>query len=126
MSIYDEWNQAAYDLKEAKKRELELRNEICESILKDKFEGAVTVIDEGFKITATAKLTRSVDTTILETIWDELDDAEKECIKYKPSLVASEFKRLENRGQGNKLFEAITVKPAQATLAIKPLATDDD
>ena len=118
MSIYQQWLDATNELKSAKDKELELRNLICEEILAQKLEGATTVHVPGFKVTATAKLNRSVDREVLEAIWDGLPDEEKECIDYKPSLKLTAYKKIEIGG--GKLLEAVTVKPAQATLKIVP------
>jgi len=116
MNKYQEWLEASAALKKAKKVELELRNSICADRLKDRLEGAKTTVEDGFKITATARLNRSVDRAILETIWDDLTDREKECVDYKPSLVLKNYKLVE--AEGGKLLEAVTVKPAQASLKI--------
>jgi len=116
MSIYQDWLDASTSLKEAKKEELRLRDLICGDVLTDHIEGAVTSNVEGFKVVATAKLTRSIDRVVLETIWDSLSDAEKGCIDYKPSLKLAPYKVFEQTG--GVLLEAITVKPAQPALKI--------
>lgn len=115
-TVYDLWVKADKELKAAKKKELELRMAICAHVLSDKLEGARTFRDHGFKITATAKLNRSIDREVLETIWNDLTDVEKECIEYKPSLKLAQFKKVEQTG--GLLMDAITVKPATPTLTI--------
>lgn len=118
MSIYDEWLEAANQLKIAKAVELKLRKKICEKILGDKIEGAVTELAhyKRFKVTATAKLNRSIDRSVLEAIWEDLTDDEKECVDYKPSLKLAEYKKIEQTG--GKLLDAVTVKPGTPTLKV--------
>lgn len=122
MNKYLEWLRASEDLKTAKAKELQLRNALCDELLSEKLEGSLTVRDQGYKITATAKLTRSIDQAVLESIWDNLPDEERECIAYKPSLKLANYKRIEQ--QGGLLMEAITVKPAQASLKIEPIEAE--
>ena len=116
MSVYEEWLAISANLKLMKSAELELRNSICKEFLIDKLEGAATCYKEGLSITATAKLTRSIDREVLEAIWGDLTDEEKECIDYKPSLKLAKYKTLEH--DGCLLMDAITIKPAQASLKI--------
>lgn len=125
MTIYELWMEAVQALGEAKKNELALRKEICQEILCDKLEGAKTelVADGNLKVTATAKLNRGIDREVLETIWEDLTDIEKEAVVYKPSLVLANYKRLEQ--EGSKLMEAVTVKPGLASLKITPVETDE-
>ena len=122
MEIYNEWLEATANLKAAKKEELRLRDLIVGDVLQDKFEGAVTRNDDGFKVVATAKLTRSIDRVVLESIWEGLSDVEKNCIDYKPSLKLADYKKIE--ASGGALLEAITVKPAQASLKITAIEVE--
>lgn len=122
MSEYRAWLESVQALKHAKKVELDLRNFICVELLADKLEGSKTVHVPGYTVTPTAKLTRTIDRAILETIWDGLSDAEKECIAYKPSLVLANYKKIE--AEGGTLLDAITVKPAQSSLKIVPQDVD--
>lgn len=118
MNVYEEWLAVSADLKRVKALELKLRNKICSEMLEEKLEGAVTElkIKGKFKVTATAKLNRSVDRSMLDALWDDLTEDEKECIDWKPSLKLGEYKKVEM--SGGKLLDAVTVKPGQATLKI--------
>lgn len=116
MSQYEQWLEAKATLDAAKKEELRLRNLICNRVLKDKLEGAVTKQTPDFKVTATAKLNRKLDVEVLEAIWEDLTEEEQEAVVYKPSLKLTEYKKIEQTG--GKLLEAVTVAPAQATLKI--------
>ena len=119
MNIYEQHIVALETLQDAKAEELRIRDLICGDVLQDKLEGATTREDDGFKVTANAKLTRSLDRIILESIWEDLTDLEKEAIDYKPSLKLTQYKAIEQRG--GLLMDAVTVKPAQPTLKIIPM-----
>lgn len=121
-NIYQAWLLSVDLLKQAKKDELELRNKICGELLVGKLEGSLTKHDQGYKVVPTAKLTRTIDKPMLEAIWDDLSDKEKECIVYKPSLVLANYKIIE--AEGGTLLDAVTVKPAQSSLKIIPLESD--
>ena len=116
MNIYEQWIEASARLKEAKAEELRLRNAICDTHLEDKLEGSKTDRFGDLKITTTARLNRSIDTEVLDAIWDDLTLEEQDCVIYKPSLVLANYKRIEQ--SGGKLLEAVTVKPGQASLKI--------
>ena len=117
MILHSQWLVASEALRQAKEEELRVRNLICEEVLGDKVEGSVTKRENGLKVTATAKVTRSLDREVLEVLWEDITDEERECIDYKPSLRLALYKKIE--AEGGKLMEAVTVKPAQASLKIK-------
>lgn len=118
MNIYAEWLVANTALKNAKAEELRLRKIICGDLLSDKLEGSLTTRTDDMVITTTARLTRTLDAAVLDTVWDDMTDDEKACITYKPSLVLASYKKLEL--DGGALMEAVTVKPALASLKILP------
>lgn len=113
MDKYAEWLEVSEELRTLKRKELKLRNELC---VTDKLEGSTTTHPNGYKVTVTARLTRSIDRPVLEAIWDTLSDTEKECIDYKPSLILSNYRAIEETG--GALMDAVTVKPAQASLKV--------
>ena len=118
MNMYEEWLELSMELRRIKGAELKLRKKICEDVLEEKLEGAKTenVIKGKYKLTATAKLNRTVDRSLLEAIWEDLSDTEKECIDYKPSLKLVNYKKVEELG--GKLLDAVTVKPGTPSLKI--------
>lgn len=104
------------DLALAKKNELLLRKEICEHILGDKIKGSKKGTVGNYVLTASAKLNIKVDVELLESMWEELSDGERACIKYKPSLIAKEYNSLDG---AMKLHRCIDSKPGTPTLALK-------
>ncbi len=117
MKTYDEWLAIQAELRALKARELKLRDRICKAVLADKLEGAVTITKPGYKVTATARVNRTIDRDMLDALWSDLTDAEQESIDFKPNLVLANYKKIEQTG--GKLLEAVTVKPGQASLKIE-------
>jgi len=110
------WVKASDALKQAKKLELELRLGICEDILGDKIKGTKKAKIGQYSLTATAKLTNKLDEVLLKTVWKDLSDSEKECVKFKPSLIVAEYNTLDD---GMLIHRAIESKPGTPSLAIK-------
>lgn len=110
------WIAAKIKLDTAKKQELELRLPICEEILAGKVKGTKKAAVKKFLLTATAKLNEKVDEDLLDTIWEDLADEEKECIKFKPSIKAKEFHKLKD---SMLLHRAIDSKPGMPALTVK-------
>lgn len=110
------WLEYKDDLAEAKEHELELRKEICEHILEGKIKGSKKGTIGNYVLVASAKLNIKVDAELLESIWEELSEKEKACIKYKPSLIAKKYNSLDG---ALKLHRCIDSKPGTPTLALK-------
>jgi len=114
--LVKEWIFIKDKLTEAKTHELELRKEICEHILEGKIKGSKKGTIDGYVLTATAKMNDKIDVELLKSIWKELSDGEKACIKYKPSLIAAEYKKLKG---ALKLHRCIDSKPGTPALSLK-------
>jgi len=116
-NLYEEWLDVKKDLAEAKKRELTLRNDIIESLNNDnQLTGSLKLEEDGYKIAIGFVIRNAIDEPVLNTIYEGLSEQEKNCIKFKPGLVAKEMKELE----GNEsIWEAIISKPGQPTLKIE-------
>jgi len=110
------WLEWKDDLAFAKENELKFRKEICEHILGDKIKGSKKGTIGKYVLTASAKLNIKVDDELLESMWEELSDGEKACIKYKPSLIAKEYNSLDG---AMKLHRCIDSKPGTPTLTLK-------
>lgn len=111
------WAQLDSALKKIKSDELKIRKEICTEVFKGR-QGAFTEkVDIGHSvITASSKTTLSIDEELLENIWDELDDDERACIKYKPSILKTNLKVISDESE---IYDCITEKPATPSLTIK-------
>jgi len=116
--LYSNWEDAQAKMKFWKAKELELRNEILEEMAGEKDEGVISKTVNDVQVKATYKLNRKIDVATLDVIWDDLEEAEKLAIKYKPDIVLKEFRELESKGV-SKLLDAIILTPGQGTVTIK-------
>lgn len=133
MNIYDEHLFYVEQLSKFKKLELEKRNEIIKTIkgkvIEGKVKNTVKVGQDEYELNAEFKLTKNIDESELDTLWNDFTDQEKDCIRKKPKLKAKEYKALlkhlkENEDVISKLLDCIIEKPSQTTLKINKL-TDE-
>ncbi len=112
-----EWVKQSTQLKELKESEMRLRKEICAHMFGDrKGKFNVEELIGNFKLKASSNIDAKLDEDMLDAMYDDLNDQEKACIRYKPSLKAAEVKLLP---EDSDIFTCITVKPAAPTLEIK-------
>ena len=109
------WDQLNSDLKKLKKKEMELRLEICESLLEGKEVGTHNYKFHGLFAKAVKKNSISLLPEELELLYDDLSEDERDCISFKPMLSQSKYKQLED---SSILDECIIVKPATPTLSV--------
>ena len=109
------WLQASAKLQHYKAIEAELRKEIADAILEGKATGVHHDYRLGYHIKATKKTNISVDELALAAIWNDLSEAEKDSIKYKPSLVSKNYKKLDD---SSMLDHCIIAKPGMPGLEI--------
>ena len=101
-------------LAEVKADEMSLRLELVEELAEGLGKGTHLLCGhEGLKVKVTKKLTYNIDEVILDSL--PLTDAERECIRWKPSLVMKEF----NSTETPNLMEAILVKDAAPVLIVE-------
>lgn len=116
--LLEEHRLAALELKEVKKKELELRNKITDKILDGLPAGTHNFAKAGMKIKAVSSLNYSFDKETLDELINEdiLTKEELDLIRWKPELRLADYKKasfVEN------INGAIFVRPAQPTLEIK-------
>lgn len=114
--LYESWLESSATLKTIKAEELKLRNKIIDGIITDQVKGIFHFKKGHYQINIGMGISQSLDESVLDTIYDDMTDLEKNCVKYKASLVAKEMKELDG---SESLFEAITEKPRQPTLKIE-------
>lgn len=111
------WVEAKKELDSWKAKELELRNKILQDMNTGKKIEGVDHQEWGeFKITATYKISKSVDPKALESVWKDMTEAEQSAFVYKPSLVAKNYKEV---AESDLVASAVTIKPAQGSLSMK-------
>ena len=117
MSDIAKWKHLATELKKLKVQEAELRRELCEIYLHDQplENGRATakLHDGHYAVKAVQTLGYTIDQGALSAIWDHLTDEEKSCIKLKPELILSNFKKLPATALLN---EAVVSRLAMPTL----------
>ncbi len=85
-------------------------------------EGSQSFTGVEYKITTTGRLNRTLDTSRLEQLTENLpQDVMKACIRYKPELVTSALKALQqlNPQHYSVLSSAITTKPGKAAVKVE-------
>ena len=112
-----EWLALSARLKQIKEEEAFLRRAICEIVIGDKgmVNGRVTVKDviDGYDVKAVQALSYTIDVPALGTIWNDLSDAEQDCIKMKPTLELAKYRKM---AEASLLHEAIVSKMAMPVL----------
>ena len=106
----------AEQLKYYKKLEAEMRIQILDELFPSANEGTLTASVEDFIVKGTFKNSASVDKKKLDSMLDSLTDSEYDCFNFKPTLLLSNYKRLDDQSRIN---ECITFKPAMPTISIK-------
>lgn len=101
----------------AKRRDIDAK---IAAVLADasKQEGTVTQKVDGFKVSVTYKMTRSVDQELVEKEWAKMTDAQHAAFKWKADLSLAAFKKLDGTEQAG-LSKYITTKPATASVSIE-------
>ncbi len=110
-------NNLATELADTKKKEMAIRVEICDRLLEGKNVGAHKFNIDDFTISATKKITHSLDQDMIGEMIDsdELSEDELGAIKIKYDLALGVYKKLDN---ADYLDEALTVKPATPALKV--------
>ena len=116
MKIYDDFIEAQTQLKYWKDKEAELRTKICTTVLEGKSVGTHNITKGKYKLKAVKKISYVLDPEMIDALWDDLSEEEKDSIKYSPKLLLNEYKELEDH---EVLDQAITIKPAMPTLTIE-------
>jgi len=111
------WKKLSKDLKELKETEAKARRVLVQQILGEPTGAVKEIVNlDGFKIVAQVKINRSLDLTILNAMYDELNEAEKNALKYKPTLVAAKYKMIP---KDSLLHDAVIDKLAMPSLTVE-------
>jgi len=117
MNKFDTWLQLKEQLDEVKEREAELRRELCAELLAEKTMAngrmSVTTMIEGYKWNAVQALNYKVSSEILQVIWPELTESERDAIRWVPELSLRIYKALP---EDSILHEAVTTSLAMPQL----------
>lgn len=104
----------------ARKQRVRIEESICE-YMNLPVEGSTHVEDAGWRITVTAKLTRTLDEARLRQVAHQIpDDVGAKVIRWKPDLVLKELRACQEYRPDiyEVLASAITTKPAKPAVKI--------
>jgi hypothetical protein len=110
-----EFKDIQHALSEMKDAEMEMRKMIAIELLQDAPPGTHTYEIGDVTVKVTRSLTHSLDADLLETL--TLSPQEEACIKRKPTLSLTEYKKL-GESERQVLDMAISVKDAAPTVKI--------
>lgn len=111
----ERWIDAQETLKAVKEEEMQLRREICDAIqLENPGLGTKTATLEDFRLTATFGITYKIDDDKLGEVFHQMSPEERECIRYKPSLDVTRFKKIES----DLLNEVVIAQQSAPTLKV--------
>ena len=116
-----EWLRQKGILAEAKDREMELRRELVSGIVEGSLKASTTTTIGKYVLKGSAKVSSTItaaDSKALSSVFDTLPPLEKEAVVFKPSLVASVYKKLPG---DSKLNQFVTTKPAAPSLELKEI-----
>jgi len=105
-----------------KKGEADLRILICEHLNKRKSVGSHKFSFDTWNVTSVKKVTTTLLADELEDIYDDLSEEERECIKFKPSLINAKYKAADTK----LLDTCIITKPAMPSLKIELIPTIEE
>ena len=119
----NEWFSLVPELKRMKAREMELRKSLFNGAFPFPTEGTNSFdLEGGYKLKGTYKLERSVDTAAFQALSKEMKEADIAAdgmLRFKASLVAAEYKRLDDE-QRHLFDQCIITKPGSPSLEIIP------
>ncbi len=113
-----EWIIMSSRLKDIKESEMELRKDICDTILAGKIKGTKSSTFGVYTMTATAKLNGKLDKELLQSMWSDLSEEEKACFKFDPKLIDKEYNKLDSK---SNVHRAIEMNPGAPNLKIKSI-----
>ena len=125
MNTIDKLAAALDAAKENEERARESRiacEEALLALVRGKAEGSVTERGEGWKVTVTYGVNRTVDAAALDAIRPQIPVALfEQAITYKPALVLAGVRFLMNNEPGTYavLAQAITAKPAKPAVKVE-------
>jgi len=106
-------------LSSIKKQELNLRLEILEEFFPAATGGTFNEEVGEFKIKGVFRNNVTIDADAYFDYEEQMSDAERCCVKMKPSIIAANFKDLDSHESTGLLEDCITVKPGLPSLTIE-------
>lgn len=111
--------QISAQLKDLKIEEAALRQDICDEILEGMDVGTHNLTVNDLKVKAVKKVSHKIDKDLLEENIDLMTPEESECVRYKPELNLTKYKKLDDAESSGMLDECITVSPSMPSLEVQ-------
>jgi hypothetical protein len=119
LELLTRYLEAKTVLTSAKKLEMDLRLEVLENLFPSGSLGTINAELGPFKVKGVFKNNITIDADAWFDYEDQMTDAERCCVKIKPSIIAANYKLLENHEVSGLLDDIITVKPATPALTLE-------
>lgn len=112
------YNVVKTALDNAKEQEAKLRIEILDELFPAAGEGTLNMIVGEYKVKGTFGLNYTINQEKLDETIHLMTDDERDCIKFKPNLSLTNYKKLDT-AERQLLDECISVKPAMPSIKIE-------
>ena len=106
-----------------KAQEAKMRVEILEALFSSDGTGTFNTAVGDYNVKGIFKNNYKLDVDLTNENWDEMSQAERDCIVYKPNLIMKEYNKLED-DEAPMLDDYITVSPAMPSMEIKEIPDD--
>jgi len=97
ISLISNYLEAKSMLDHYKNREKELRIELVDELFKDQSDGTRKAEIDNCTIKAKFGTNYNLSQKAVDEVYSSLSDEELECINFKPTLIMSAYKKLENK-----------------------------
>lgn len=119
-----QWEEAAKELAAIKAKEMLLRRRVFDGIFQNPIEGTMRLrIDDKHELVGINKIDRTVDEAALSAMVKDLYESGipvDSLLKYKPSLVISEYRKL-SENERNYFDHILIIKPGSPTLKLETI-----
>lgn len=117
--VFETWLDAKHEEDKAREARIEAENKLV-SLFGCKDEGSQTHKSDGYKVTITGRINRTID----EAAWDSVSDrvpVNLSPIKYKPQIDNRDLKYLQDNEPAiyRIVCEAITAKPGKPGVKVE-------
>lgn len=116
--MFMKWKKLQATLKTIKAQEIKLRKDIANEITQQKV-GTTNINRFNYKIKAVQQTRIKVDNEALLSIWSDLNEDEKDCIKWVPEVVKSKYKSLSDKSTIDTVLTTVLSAPTLTVEAIK-------
>lgn len=119
MDLFEEWMQYKHQEDTARNNRIEVEQQIVDQ-LGCKQEGSQTHKTDGYKVTITGKINRTLDVATWDSVVDKVP-TNLSPVVYKPSLDAKGLKYLQQNEPDvyRIVAEAITAKPGKPAIKVE-------